>query len=76
MPNKIVVVIETPDYPISERDVAEALKSHFPNMLTKVREIKKQQSAKPPYPCDCFVDYGVDENGLCRMCGGKTRTES
>ena len=22
------------------------------------------------YPCNCFVDYGVDEYGNCKMCGG------
>lgn len=40
MPNKIIVEIEALDYTVNERDVAEALKSHFPNTPTRVHEIR------------------------------------
>lgn len=25
------------------------------------------------YPCDCFVNYGIDYAGKCKMCGGTPR---
>lgn len=28
-----------------------------------------------PYPCNCLVDYGRDEKGKCKMCGGTPKTE-
>jgi hypothetical protein len=40
MGNKIVVEIEALDYKINVRDVAEALKSYYPNMPTVVIEFK------------------------------------
>ena len=42
MPNKIFVEIEALDYTVNERDVADALKSHFPNMPTRVRQIHQR----------------------------------
>lgn len=40
MPNKITIEIEALDYTVNARDVAEALRAHFPNMPTIVKEIR------------------------------------
>jgi hypothetical protein len=43
---------------------------------TNVRPPKQAPGTKKPkpkvydYPCDCFVNWTVDNHGKCSMCGG------
>lgn len=69
MPNKIVVEIEALDYTVNERDVAEALKSHFPNMPTRVREIRPTPVAGDGASCSCPSGMFSSVDGNCAWCG-------
>ena len=70
MPNKIIVEIEALDYTVNERDVAEALKSHFPNMPTRVQEIRPTDATEPPCTIARECHFGQDgkclRGGVCR----------
>ncbi len=42
--------------------------------ITKVHRLT-QSALDLDYPCDCIIDYGLDDTGKCKMCGGTPRRQ-